>query len=135
MLKEIINYKLNILKLRYNYDNFFDKNLYRALKRDGKLRNEIKRNLVQVTSHGGVCPICQKWEKKILNDDVFTNLPIAKQYPLLSEAIKSGLFHKGCRHGLITYYPELEGIEDETEEEYQADIEYINNKIDKLLKK
>ena len=135
MLKEMINHKLSILKLRYNYNDFFDKNLYRILKREGKFRDKARRNLVQVTSHDGACPICQKWEKKILNDDVFTNLPIAKQYPLLSEAIKSGLFHKGCRHGLTTYYPELEGIENEMEKEYQADIEYINNKIDKLLKK
>lgn len=134
MLKKIIEYKLSVLKLRYNYENFFDKSLYRILKREGKFRTKIKRNLVQVTSHGGACSICQKWEKKILNDDIFTNLPIIKKYPLLSDAIKDGLFHKNCHHRLTTYYPELKNIENETEEEYQNDLEYINNKINELLK-
>lgn len=108
MMKQFITKKLDILKFRFNYKNCFDKSLYHALIRDSKIRKETKHNLVQVTSHGGSCEKCKNWENKILNDDVFTFLPINKKYPLLSEAIKQGLFHKGCRHGLTTYYPELD---------------------------
>lgn len=96
---------------------------------DGNFRNEIKRYLVQVTSHGGSCELCKKWENKVLIDDLFSNGKPDGKHILLSQAVKQGLFHNGCKHGLTTYYPELENIENETEEEYHDDLKYISKKI------
>ena len=39
---------------------------------EGDFRKSIGRVLVQSTSHGGACPICQKWENKIFIDDVYS---------------------------------------------------------------
>lgn len=114
-------------------------NLRAQLLGEGYFRKSIGRTLVISTSHGGACPICQKWENKVFIDDVYSG-GTAKDgdYMLLSDAMEQGFLHPNCRHGLTTYYPELEGIENETEEEYQADIDYINeriNYIDRNIKK
>ena len=106
-----------------------------SLLKDGKFRNEYKRYLVQVTSHGDCCKLCKKWEKKILIDDIFSNGKDDGKHILLSQAIKGGLFHNGCKHDITTYYPELEDIENETDKEYQEDLKYINNKINKMIYK
>lgn len=105
-------------------------NLRAQLMGEGDFRKSIGRHLVQATSHGGACPICQKWEGRIFIDDVYSGGTSKDgNYMLLSTAMKQGFLHPNCRHGLTTYYPELEGIENETEEEYQADMDYINQRI------
>ena len=105
-------------------------NLRAQLMGEGDFRKSIGRHLVQATSHGGACPICQKWEKHIFIDDVYSGGSKKDgNYTLLSIAMKQGFLHPSCRHGLATYYPELDGIENETEEEYQDDMDYINQRI------
>lgn len=105
-------------------------NLRAQLMGEGDFRKSIGRHLVQATSHGGACPICQKWEGRIFIDDVYSGGTSKDgNYMLLSTAMKQGFLHPNCRHGLTTYYPETEGIEEETEEEYQADMDYINQRI------
>ena len=105
-------------------------NLRAQLMGEGDFRKSIGRHLVQATSHGGACPICQKWEKHIFIDDVYSGGSKKDgNYTLLSIAMKQGFLHPSCRHGLTTYYPELEEIENESDEEYQADIDYINQRI------
>ena len=105
-------------------------NLRAQLMGEGDFRKSIGRHLVQATSHGGACPICQKWEGRIFIDDVYSGGTSKDgNYMLLSTAMKQGFLHPNCRHGLTTYYPELEGIENETGEEYQADMDYINQRI------
>ena len=105
-------------------------NLRAQLMGEGNFRKSIGRHLVQATSHGGACPICQKWEKHIFIDDVYSGGTSKDgNYTLLSTAMKQGFLHPNCRHGLITYYPELEGVENETEAEYQVDMDYINQRI------
>lgn len=100
---------------------------------EGDFRKSIGRVLVQSTSHGGACPMCQKWENKIFIDDVYSGgTKKDGKYMLLSEAMKQGFLHPSCRHGLTTYYPELEDIEDYTDEEYEEDINWINNRINEL---
>ena len=97
---------------------------------EGDFRKSISRHLVQATSHGGACPICQKWEKHIFIDDVYSGGSKKDgNYTLLSVAMKQGFLHPNCRHGLTTYYPELDGIKNESEEEYQDDMDYINQRI------
>ncbi len=114
-------------------------NLRAQLMGEGDFRKSIGRVLVQATSHGGACPICQKWEKHIFIDDVYSGgTKEDGKYMLLSEAMAQGFLHPNCRHGLTTYYPELENIENESEEEYQNDLDYINermNYIDRNIKK
>lgn len=100
---------------------------------EGDFRKSIGRVLVKSTSHGGACPICQKWENKIFIDDVYSGgTKKDGKYMLLSDAMKQGFLHPSCRHGLTTYYPELEDIEDYTDEEYEEDINWINNRINEL---
>lgn len=88
---------------------------------EGDFRKEIGNPLVIVTTHGGACKLCTAWQDKILIDDVYSGgTKEDGDYPLLSEAMKQGFLHPNCRHGLATYYPELEGIkydEEETDEE------------------
>lgn len=138
MLKELL-FLVNKLKSNSKqsyYNTLLDDDLIKVLKRDGKFRRKYKRSLVSVTSHGGSCPICQKWENKILIDDIYSGGNIKDgNYILLSDAIENGLFHKGCRHGLTTYFPEADNIEDYSDEEYKNDINYISNKISSLLNK
>lgn len=100
---------------------------------EGDFRKSIGRVLVQSTSHGGACPMCQKWENKIFIDDVYSGgAKKDGKYMLLSDAMKQGFLHPNCRHGLTTYYPELEDMEDYTDEEYENDINWINNRIDEI---
>lgn len=100
---------------------------------EGDFRKSIGRVLVQSTSHGGACPICQKWENKIFIDDVYSGgTKKDGKYMLLSEAMKQGFLHPSCRHGLTTYYPEVDNIENYSDEEYENDINWINNRINEL---
>lgn len=100
---------------------------------EGDFRKSIGRVLVQSTSHGGACPICQKWEDKIFIDDVYSGgTKKDGKYMLLSEAMKQGFLHPNCRHGLTTYYPEADDIENYSDEEYENDINWINNRIDEI---
>lgn len=125
--------KMNSKNKEKYFNTILDYDLVILLKRDGKQRKKLKRPLIQITSHGGACPICQKWEKEILIDDIYSGgTKKDGNYELLSKAIEMGLFHKGCRHGLTTYYPEVENIEDYTDEEYEKDIEWINNRINEI---
>jgi hypothetical protein len=107
-------------------------NLRAQLMGEGDFRKSISRTLVQATSHGGACPICQKWEKHIFVDDVYSGGKADGKHTLLSEAMKQGFLHPNCRHGLTTYYPEVENIEDYTDEEYEEDVEWINNRINEI---
>ncbi|MEI3507809.1 MAG: phage minor capsid protein [Bacilli bacterium] len=110
-------------------------NLRAQLMGEGDFRKSIGRTLVQATSHGGACPICQKWEKHIFIDDVYSGgTKEDGKYMLLSDAMKQGFLHPNCRHGITTYYPELEGIENETEEEYQANLDYINERLNYIIR-
>lgn len=88
-----------------------DTKIKECLIRDGKLRKEIGNPLIIITRHNTACELCKPWENKVLIDDLFSGGNYKSgNYPLLSEAVKKGLFHPGCRHGCGTHYPELEKI-------------------------
>ena len=91
---------------------------------EGDFRKSIGRTLVKVTTHGGACKLCTAWQGKVLVDDVYSGGEPDGKHQLLSEAMKQGFLHPNCRHGLTTYYPELEGISyDEDEgDEYLPDF-------------
>ncbi len=107
---------------------------------EGNFRKSIGRTLVQVTTHGGSCPLCSKWQGKVLIDDVYSGGKSADgPYQLLSEAMAQGFLHPNCRHGLTTYYPELEDVsydEDEGDtylsEEAKRKLQYLNLNIQRF---
>lgn len=105
---------------------------------EGQFRQEIGEHLVKITSHGGTCKLCSKWEGKILIDDVYSGGSKKDgKYTLLSIAMEQGMFHPNCRHGLPTYYKELDEIYEEIalndigSKQYQDDINYCNLQIQK----
>lgn len=106
---------------------------------EGKFRKGYGYHLVKVTAHGTSCKLCQAWQGQVLIDDVYGGGSSKDgNYPLLSDAMKQGLLHPNCRHGLTTYFPEIkdinksyEGDKDgsESDKAYEDDMNYINRKI------
>lgn len=85
---------------------------------EGEFRKSIGETLVIISHHASACKLCRPFERKVLIDDVYSGgKPGDGDYMLLSEAMKLGLFHPRCRHGLGTYYPELEDINHYNNEE------------------
>lgn len=94
---------------------------------EGDFRKSIGRTLVKVTTHGGACKLCTGWQGKVFVDDVYSGGKADGKHTLLSEAMKQGFLHPNCRHGLTTYYPELEEDEyDEDNNELQEQINYYD---------
>ena len=103
---------------------------------EGNFRASIGRTLVKVTTHGGACKLCTKWQGKVLVDDVYSGGKPDGKHTLLSEAMAQGFLHPNCRHGITTYYPELEEDEDKIinpvgarEENLQQVLNYYNRNI------
>lgn len=78
------------------------------LQGEGLLRQKIGQHLILMSKHNTACKLCQPFEGKVLIDDVYSGGSKKDgKYPLLSEAMKQGLYHPNCKHGHGTYYPEL----------------------------
>jgi len=78
---------------------------------EGEFRKYLGETLVIISHHATSCKLCKPFENKVLIDDVYSGgTPDDGDYMLLSQAMAEGLFHPRCRHGLGTYYPELEDI-------------------------
>ena len=75
---------------------------------EGELRKKMGVSTIQMSKHSTSCKLCQPWEGKVLIDDVYSGGSKKDgNYPLLSDAMKQGLYHPNCRHGHGTYFPEL----------------------------
>lgn len=107
---------------------------------EGEFRKYLGETLVIISHHATSCKLCQPFENKVLIDDVYSGgTPDDGDYMLLSQAMAEGLFHPRCRHGLGTYYPELEDIvhyetEDNKLNEYgteELNLAHIENMIQK----
>ncbi len=109
---------------------------------EGDARQKLGTHLIKISSHGTSCELCQDWQGKILIDDVYGGGSSKDgNYTLLSEAMKQGLFHPNCRHGVITYFDGADDTSDidasyadgkdgsESNAQYQDDMNYINRKI------
>ena len=92
-------------------------------------RMEYGIHTVKITAHNSACPLCIQWQGKVYYDDVYGSVMAQekrgiagfKKYPLLSEAVKGGMFHPNCKNGLSTYYdgitqPPKEPTKEEKEE-------------------
>lgn len=137
--KDMLNAGLNCVEYkngaRYTLSDYADMAVKTANKRaylrgEGEKRAEWGVSLVVVNSRQGGCPDCAKYIGKVFIDDVYSNGKKSDgNYPLLSTAIKNGLFHPRCKDSTSTYYPELDDLdaplsEDEIKElDHQRGIE------------
>jgi len=92
-------------------------------------REEYGIHTVKVSSHNSACPMCIQWQGKVYIDDVYgagTKEESRKSgYPLLSEAVKGGMFHPNCKNGLSTYY---DGINQPPKEPTKEKVEEMTRR-------
>lgn len=93
---------------------------------EGQKRQQWGISTVVVNGRRGGCPLCTPYIGRVFIDDVYSggkrDVSSGKAYPLLSEAIKSGLFHPNCKDSTSTYYEGITTLQPVTEEE-QAEME------------
>lgn len=119
--KDMLNAGLNCVEYkngaRHTLSDYADMAVKTANKRaylrgEGEKRAEWGVSLVVVNSRQGGCPSCAKYIGKVFIDDVYSNGKKSDgNYPLLSTAIKNGLFHPRCKDSTSTYYPELDDLD------------------------
>ena len=119
--KDMLNAGLNCVEYkngaRHTLSDYADMAVKPANKRaylrgEGEKRAEWGVSLVVVNSRQGGCPDCAKYIGKVFIDDVYSNGKKSDgNYPLLSTAIKNGLFHPRCKDSTSTYYPELDDLD------------------------
>lgn len=93
---------------------------------NGDVRNELGEYLVVSNVIGITCPICQKWQGRVLVDNVYSDGKPDGIHPTVSMAKNNGFLHPNCRHQLYMYIPGLTIIADLpdtdiTRERYQAE--------------
>lgn len=119
--KDMFNAGLNCVEYkngaRHTLSDYADMAVKTANKRaylrgEGEKRAEWGVSLVVVNSRQGGCPDCAKYIGKVFIDDVYSNGKKSDgNYPLLSTAIKNGLFHPRCKDSTSTYYHELDDLD------------------------
>ena len=119
--KDMLNAGLNCVEYkngaRHTLSDYADMAVKTANKRaylrgEGEKRAEWGVSLVVVNSRQGGCPDCAKYIGKVFIDDIYSNGKKSDgNYPLLSTAIKNGLFHPRCKDSTSTYYPELDDLD------------------------
>ena len=119
--KDMLNAGLNCVEYqngaRHTLSDYADMAVKTANKRaylrgEGEKRAEWGVSLVVVNSRQGGCPDCAKYIGKVFIDDVYSNGKKSDgNYPLLSAAIKNGLFHPRCKDSTSIYYPELDDLD------------------------
>lgn len=131
--KDMLDAGLNCVEYkngaRHTLSDYADMAIKTANKRaylrgEGEERAKYGLSLVVINSRRGGCPDCAKYIGKVFIDDVYSN---GKQsdgnYPLLSTAIKEGLFHPRCKDSTSTYYPELEDLDEPLSEDEIAELD------------
>lgn len=96
---------------RHNISDYAKMAIRTASKRaylqgEGNKRKEWEHSLVIVNKRGNACPKCAPFCGKIFIDDVWSGGKKSDgSYPLLSTAIKAGLYHPNCKDSHTTYFP------------------------------
>ncbi len=116
---------------RVNIKSYAEMALRTANKRaylqgEGAKRQEWGIYTVILNKRGNPCPLCAPFVGRVFIDDVWSGGPkngispvTGVKYPLLSEAIKKGLYHPNCKDAHTTYF---EGISTPPENsQYTAD--------------
>lgn len=136
--KDMLSAGLNCVQYangsRHTLTDYADMAIRTANKRaylqgEGTKRQEWGTHLVIMAKRGNPCPKCLPFVGKILIDDVWSGGKKADgDYPLISQAIKAGLYHPRCKDSHTTYFPgittakgtwtkeELEAIEKDSKE-------------------
>lgn len=137
--KDMLSAGLNCVQYangsRHTLSDYADMAIKTANKRaylqgEGTKRQEWGEHLVIMAKRGNPCPKCLPFVGKILIDDVWSGGSRKDgKYPLMSTAIKAGLYHPRCKDSHTTYFPgittakgtwtkkELEAIEKDSKEE------------------
>ena len=120
---------------RVNIASYSEMALRTANKRANLMGSANKRmeygiHTVKITSHNSACPMCIQWQGKVYYDDVYGEVTLAERrglgdYPLLSEAVKGGMFHPNCKNGCSTYY---EGINQPPKEPTKEEVEEMTRR-------
>ena len=95
---------------------------------NGDVRNVLNEYLVVSNVIGMTCPYCQKWQGKVMIDDVYSDGKPDGEHRLVSEAKADHFLHPNCRHQLFMYIEGITEIADlpndvETKEHYKAEQE------------
>lgn len=111
---------------------------------------ELGYDTVLVSQYGGCSETCEPWQGKVYIDDVFTawngeasgdrgkSNYCGKWFPLLSSAIRAGLFHPNCRHTLLLYIDGTTKIPKPIPAEYikkQRKLERRQRKMERNIRK
>ena len=120
---------------RVNIASYSEMALRTANKRANLMGSANKRmeygiHTVKITSHNSACPMCIQWQGKVYYDDVYGEVTPAERrglgdYPLLSVAVKGGMFHPNCKNGLSTYY---DGINQPPKEPTKEEVEEMTRR-------
>ena len=112
---------------RHTISDYADMAIRTASKRaylqgEGEKRQEWGISTVIVNKRGNPCPKCLPFVGKVLIDDVWSGGKKSDgPYPLMSTAIKAGLYHPRCKDSHTTYFPGISTADDTwTEEELEA---------------
>lgn len=76
-----------------------------VLVEEGKMRRRLGVPTVLVHFNECACSICKEFACKVLIDDVYCGS--SEEGPRLSDAIRKGFLHPGCRCKVCTYDAEL----------------------------
>lgn len=95
---------------------------------NGDVRNVLNEYLVVSNVIGMTCPYCQRWQGRVLIDDVYSDGKPDGEHRLVSEAKADHFLHPNCRHQLFMYIEGITEIADlpndvETKEHYKAEQE------------
>lgn len=131
--KDMLNAGLNCVEYkngaRHTLSDYADMAVKTANKRaylrgEGEERAKYGLSLVVVNSRQGGCPDCAKYIGKVFIDDVYSNGKKSDgDYPLLSTAIKNGLFHPRCKDSTSTHYPELDDLSGPLSDDELAELD------------
>lgn len=135
---------------RVNVASYSEMALRTANKRANLMGSANKReewgiHTVKISSHNSACPMCIQWQGRVYIDDVYgagTKEESRKsKYPLLSEAVKGGMFHPNCKNGLSTYYdginqpPKKPTKEEKEEMTRRYDLEQKQRECERNIRK
>lgn len=108
---------------RHTLSNYAEMAIRTANKRanlmgEGNKRAEWGIHTVVVNHRYGACALCAPFVGKIFIDDVYSGGKKGDgNYPLLSNAIREGLFHPNCKDGCSTWFEGISRIKPVTPEE------------------
>lgn len=104
------------------------------LQGEGQKRQEWGISTVIVNKRGNPCPKCLPFCGKVLIDDVWSGGSRKDgKYPLMSTAIKHGLYHPRCKDSHTTYFPGISTTDDIWTQEELEDIGFQYQEDQKQL--